>query len=189
MTPRPDIKLSRRLQLPIAMARSMLSATLMIVVYYAVPFDHPLDFRVLVWLGVGLAALAVGLAYQVRSIVVADAPRVRAMETLAIGLPFLLLLYASVYTILAVNEPASFTQVLDRTDALYFTMTVFTTVGFGDIAPATHLARVMTMTQMVIGLVAVGLVARLLFGAVQIAVNRRVGEESTAHSDAEAHDR
>ena len=111
------------------------------------------------------------------------------METLAIGLPSLLLLYASVYTILAVNEPASFTQVLDRTDALYFTMTVFTTVGFGDIAPATHLARVMTMTQMVIGLVAVGLVARLLFGAVQMAVNRRVGEESTAHSDAEAHDR
>ena len=107
MTPRPDIKPSRRQQLPIAMARSMLSATLMIVVYYALPFDHPLDFRVLVWLGVGLAALAVGLAYQVRAIVVADAPRVRAMETLAIGLPFLQLLYASFYTILAVNEPAS----------------------------------------------------------------------------------
>ena len=87
-------------------------------------------FPVLVWLGVGLAALAVGLAYQVRSMV-ADAPRVRAMETLAIGLPFLLLLYALGLHDSGGERARQLTQVLDRTDALYFTMTVFTTVARG----------------------------------------------------------
>ena len=35
---------------------------------------------------------------------------------------------------MAASDPAGFSQPLDRTTALYFTMTVLATVGFGDIA-------------------------------------------------------
>jgi len=83
----------------------------------------------------GVVALAGALAWQLRSIMKSDTPRLRAVETVAIGLPFLLLFYASLYALLSFNQPASFTQNLGRTDALYFTMTVFSTIGFGDIAP------------------------------------------------------
>jgi hypothetical protein len=98
----------------------------------------------------------------------------------AIGLPFLLLLYASTYVVLSTGEPASFTEVLGRTDALYFTMTVFTTIGFGDIAPVTQAARIITMTQMVVGLVVVGIVAKVLLNAVHAARQRTTGSEGPA---------
>jgi voltage-gated potassium channel len=65
---------------------------------------------------------------------------------------------------------------LSRTDALYFTITVFATVGFGDIAPRSDLARILTMLQMIMDLVAVGLIAKILFGAVDIAKQRGGGE-------------
>jgi voltage-gated potassium channel len=37
---------------------------------------------------------------------------------------------------------------LSRTDALYYTITVFSTVGFGDVTPRADLARIVTMVQM-----------------------------------------
>lgn len=65
---------------------------------------------------------------------------------------------------------------LGRTDALYFTVTVFSTVGFGDIAPRSEFARIITMIQMITGLLVVGLVTKILLGAMQTAVQRRAGE-------------
>ncbi|HXV91909.1 MAG TPA: potassium channel family protein [Pseudonocardia sp.] len=160
-----------------ALARSTVSAVLLVVVYYRAPLDRPLDPRVALWLVLGLIAFAASIAYQVRAIVRSPIPHVRAVETVEISLPFLLLLYASAYSLMSYDEPASFTEVLDRTDALYFTVTVFATVGFGDIAPVTRTARVVTMTQMLVGLLTVGVVARLLLGAVQRSVDRRAARE------------
>jgi voltage-gated potassium channel len=107
-----------------------------------------------------------------------DTPRLREVETIAIGLPFLLLFYASMYALLSFNQPASFTQKLGRTDALYFTMTVFSTIGFGNIAPVTEVARIVMMTQMVAGLIAVGVVARLVVGPVKRA-DARISAQTT----------
>lgn len=156
-----------------AVMRALLSATLMVAVYYRSPLDRRVDGWVVFWFAAGLLGLAAALAWQVRSILRSDTPRLRAAETIAIGLPFLLLLYATVYSLMSQDDPASFTEPLGRTDALYFTMTVFSTIGFGDITPVTEAARIIVMTQMVVGLLAVGVVAKLLFGAVEIAVGRR----------------
>jgi hypothetical protein len=145
----------------------------MIVVYYQAPLARPLDAGLLVWLVLGVVAFSGVLVWQLRAIQRSDTPRLRAIETAAIGLPFLLICYATLYSLLSVNVPASFTQKLGRTDALYFTMTVFSTIGFGDITPVTEVARIVTMTQMVAGLVAVGVVAKLLVGAVKLADERR----------------
>jgi hypothetical protein len=150
----------------------------LVVVYYVAPLDRAFDVRIGLWLVVGLLALGTALAWQVRAITVSATPRLRAIETMAVGLPFLLLLFAEVYLLVSHNDPASFTEPLNRTGALYFTMTVFATVGFGDIAPLTDQTRIITMTQMVVGLVVVGIVARLLLGAVQQAVARKASGHS-----------
>ena len=159
-------------QIAAAVIRSLLSATALVVVYYLAPLNRSITAWLVVWLIISAIALAGALAWQLRSIMRSDAPRLRAVETVAIGLPFLLVFYASLYALLSFNQPASFTQNLGRTDALYFTMTVFSTVGFGDIAPVTEAARIVTMTQMVAGLIAVGVVARLVVGAVKRADER-----------------
>ncbi|MFM9500239.1 potassium channel family protein, partial [Streptomyces galilaeus] len=41
----------------------------------------------------------------------------------------------------------SFSEAISRTDVLYFTMTVFSTVGFGDISPRSETARLLVTGQ------------------------------------------
>jgi hypothetical protein len=68
---------------------------------------------------------------------------------------------------------ANFTQPLTRTDALYFSVTVFTTVGFGDIAAKSETARVALIVQMLGDLALLGAGARVLLGAVRRGRERR----------------
>ncbi len=62
---------------------------------------------------------------------------------------------------------ASFTEPLTRTDALYLTVTVFSTVGFGDITAKSEAARVVLIVQMLADLAFLGVGIRVLVGAVQ----------------------
>lgn len=153
--------------------RAAASVTLLTVGYYLAPLDHPLDPGTLIEFVLALAVVGAVVAWQVRAILTSDVPRLRAVQTVAVGLPMLLLVFASVYVQIETNQPNSFTETLSKTDALYFTVTVFATVGFGDIAPKSELARIVTMTQMLMGLIVLGLVARIVVGAVQTAVARR----------------
>ena len=52
------------------------------------------------------------------------------------------------------------------TDALYFTVTVFTTVGFGDIAAKSEGARILVTAQMIVDLLILGIGAKVILGAV-----------------------
>ena len=63
-------------------------------------------------------------------------------------------------------SPGSFGGHLSRTDAMYFTVTVFTTVGFGDISAKTETARLVVTGQMIADLLILGLGIRIIFGAV-----------------------
>jgi len=69
---------------------------------------------------------------------------------------------------MAESNPASFsTHPLTRTDVLYFTVTVFSTVGFGDITAVSQSARLVVTAQMLLDLLALGLVVRAFVGAGQ----------------------
>ena len=155
--------------------RAAAAVALLVVGYYLAPLDRPLDTGTLITFLLALAAVGAVIAWEVRSILTSDVPRLRAVQTVAVGVPMLLLVFASVYVQIETSQPNSFSETLSRTDALYFTVTVFSTVGFGDIAPKSELARIVTMSQMLTGLIVLGLVAKVVFGAVQTAVARREG--------------
>ncbi|SFN20352.1 Ion channel [Pseudonocardia ammonioxydans] len=168
-------------QVAVSLLRTAFTVVSMVAVYYLAPLGPVGQMRIGLWLLVALAGLGAALTWQIHAVTVSTTPRLRATETIAVGLPLLLLLFAEVYLLLSYDAPASFTQPLNRTGALYFTMTVFATVGFGDIAPLTDQARVITMTQMLAGLIAVGLVARALVSAVQRAVARESDAREPDH--------
>jgi hypothetical protein len=163
---------ARRRLVAASLLRAGGSVALLLVVYYVVPLDRPLDPAAWIGFGFGLVAFAAFVAWEVRAVLASDVPRLRAVQGAAIGLAVLMLLFASIYLGVSVGDPNSFTEPLSRTGSLYFTLTVFATVGFGDIAPRTDLARIVTMIQMIMGLVAVGLVAKILLGAVRTAASR-----------------
>ena len=155
--------------------RAAAAVALLVVGYYLAPLDRPLDTGTLIEFLLALAVVGAVIAWEVRNILISDVPRLRAVQTVAVGVPMLLLVFASVYVQIETSQPNSFSETLSRTDALYFAVTVFSTVGFGDIAPKSELARIVTMSQMLTGLIVLGLVAKVVFGAVQTAVARREG--------------
>jgi voltage-gated potassium channel len=67
----------------------------------------------------------------------------------------------------------NFSEPLSRLDSAYFTVTVFATVGFGDITPVTQAARATTTLQMVGDVILVGLVAQAIVGAMRRGVRRQ----------------
>ena len=62
---------------------------------------------------------------------------------------------------------------MSRTDALYFSVTVFATVGFGDITAVSGPGRIVVTVQMVVDLLVLGVGLRVITGAVQQGRERR----------------
>ena len=166
-----------------SLLRATLTSTVLVVLYYRLPLTGALEASTLALLLAGLALFAAVITWQVRAILRSDYPGLRAIEALAAAIPLFLLMFAAAYTTLADAEPSAFSEPLNRTDALYFTITVFATVGFGDIAPVTTPARVVAMVQMLGDLVVVGLVLRVMLGAVKEGRERRAADSAgTAES-------
>ncbi|GIG21074.1 metal transporter [Cellulomonas chitinilytica] len=148
--------------------RASASVVLILVVFAVTPFDLLSDVPLPLSLAVGLLALLVVTGLQIRSIVTSPFPALRAVEALAVTGTLFLFLFASAYLVLEQAQPTSFTgDGLTRVDALYFTVTVFATVGFGDIVATSETARVMVTVQMVLDLLVLGLGIRAFVGAVE----------------------
>ncbi len=169
-----------------SIVRALLTTTALVVLYYLLPLDRPLSTSTGVRLAVGLLVFTTVVSIQVWQIAHSPYPRLRAVESVAASLPLFLLLFATTYFLLAREQVAAFTEPLTRTDALYFTITVFTTVGFGDIAPRTETARIITMIQMLGDLVTIGVVARIFVSAITAGLQRR--SMTTTEPDSESVD-
>ncbi|MCY0943053.1 potassium channel family protein [Streptomyces antarcticus] len=153
--------------------RSAASVVLLTGLYYLIPLDSGFTVSTVTLLTLGLVLFGGLVTWQTAAITRAPYPRLRALEALATAVPLFLVLFSASYFLLAQEVPQSFTESLNRTDALYFTVTVFATVGFGDIAPTTETARALTTAQMIADLFVVGVIAKALFGAVRIGMRRR----------------
>ncbi|HLM07757.1 MAG TPA: potassium channel family protein [Blastococcus sp.] len=153
--------------------RSGASIVVLLVAYYAAPLDRALTPATGLLFVTALVLFGGAVAFEVRAILGSVRPRLRAIRALAVGVPLLLVVFASTYCTVDAQQSGAFTESLDRTDGLYFTVTVFTTVGFGDITAQTQLARILVTIQMVVGLLTVGIIAKVVLGAVQVAEIRR----------------
>jgi len=163
---------SRRLVVR-GLLRASLTATVLVVLYFTLPITGSLDGSAALLLVAGLLGFAGVITWQVRAVLRSQYPGLRAIEALAFAIPLFLLVFAAAYLRMADADAGAFSEPLSRTDALYFTITVFSTVGFGDITPKTDLARVATMVQMLGDLLVVGLVLRVMLGAVKAGLQRR----------------
>jgi voltage-gated potassium channel len=150
-----------------SLLRALGSTIVLVAVYYLLPLDHSARWVAVSMLIVGLLVLAGLITFQVRTIIASPFPALRALEALATSIPLFLLLFASTYVVLGAISASNFTQTMTHTNALYFTVTVFATVGFGDITPKTEAARLIVTGQMMTDLIILGLGARVILGAVQ----------------------
>jgi hypothetical protein len=151
--------------------RAVLSTTVLLVVYFLMPIQwrHPShslvrDVAVMSRLGVAAAIFVSVLMLEIRGITRAKHPMLRATVALAVVIPLFLIFFAWIYLTMSNSEPHTFGGAMSHMTALYFTVTVFSTVGFGDITPHTDLARLVTTVQMLADLAVIAVVVRLIFG-------------------------
>jgi voltage-gated potassium channel len=157
----------------VVLLRVTLSITVLCAAYFLIPirsFDGGAEVP---WLILQLTVFGVVVAIQVPAIVNAKYPILRAAEAALLLVPVYLLIFARIYVSNSLDDPSGFSRPLDDVTGLYFTVTVFSTVGFGDIVAKTTSMRMLVTVQMLLNLVVLGLVVRLLTVAARRGVARR----------------
>jgi voltage-gated potassium channel len=157
-----------------AVLRTVVTVALVVVIYFLIPMDRAMDAGTVTGLVLGALAFVAVIAWQLRQIMRSGHPSIRAVEALAFSVPLYVFVFATAYFLMAHANPASFGGPMTRTDSMYFSTTVFTTVGFGDITAKSQAARVVVTVQMFLDLVILGLVARLVVNAVKMGKQRQV---------------
>ena len=148
--------------------------------FYVMPIGHESGLRAFVRLGADIALIAAVFAWQIRRISVAELPELRAIEALGIVVVLFLVAFSGIYLAMSHESPFTFTQPLDQTRALYFTISIFSTVGFGDITPRTDTARLVVSAQMLLDLAIIGAAVRLIFNAAKSRVTTAGGSTTGA---------
>ena len=164
----PLTRAERRRLIARGLLRALATTVVLVALYFVLPLNHLDGVPLEASLAVALLVLLGVSIWQVRAITRSAHPSVRAIQALATTVPLFLLLFAATYFLMAQDDPANFSSnTLTRIDALYFTITIFATVGFGDISPTSQTARVLVSTQMILDLLLLGLGIRAFVSAIE----------------------
>lgn len=167
-------KASRRRVIIFASIRLAVVLAVILSLYFYCPVGgFNVDSPAAAWVRLAAVVLVflMALALQLRIILRAEVPQVRAAEAVVETTVMFLCLFALLYTSMSTTDPSAFSEPLSKLDALYFTTSTFATVGFGDITPVTQLARSVVSVQMIADLGVLVLVAKVAF----FAAGRRLG--------------
>lgn len=170
----PSTKQVVQLGLPL-FGISLLTSALIIALYAVIPVPASDESPVMmiIVLTVLAAIYIVATMWAAMHISRAKRPVLSGTMILSVMLTTLIILFALSYLTLSITDPTNFNVPLDKISALYFTMTILATVGFGDIHATSHAAMIAVMIQMVAGLTLFTVVARILVSAVRDAAKKK----------------
>jgi len=174
--PARERRIRRRRYAIRALVQACVVTTVIFCAYFLLPFTISLDGAASLVLLAGLLVVTALLVWQVRRVVQSPYPRVRTIAALTTALPLFLVVFSTTYYLSSRSTPDAWSEPLSRLDALYFAVTVFSTVGFGDIVPTSGLARILAMAQMIGDVVVVGLVVRVMIAAMRQGLKRQSPE-------------
>ena len=155
------------------------SVAAMIAAYLLVPTPKDDDRPWVVFLTI-LLVLAVYAAAAVWALVRINRsahPMRTGFILLAVMITSMVVIFALTYLSLSASDPDNFNVPLTKISALYFTMTILATVGFGDIVATSDAGQIAVMLQMVVSLTLLTALARVLVAAARSATKRKMGHE------------
>ena len=133
----------------------------LLLAYFLVPYDAD-RAPVGVVAGVVVSVVAITAVTAAVLRLASDAhDRLRAVH-LVLALEAVVMAFSFVYYLLATSGSGQFSGLHTRVDALYFSLTTTTTVGFGDIHASGQLARALVSAQLAFNLVFVAGLAALM---------------------------
>ncbi len=156
----------------VGVTRALLITVAIMGTYVLLPMDGLSNVSAFAMLLIALVAFVVLLVVQVRAISQSSVPALRAIEALATSVPTLLVIFAGTYYVMGVTSPDWFSESMSKLDSVYFTITVFATVGFGDITATAPESRAAVTIQMVVNVLVLSVGLRVILGVVQAARQR-----------------
>lgn len=161
-------------EVAVTLGRTVIAVTGLLAAYFVLPLENRDDIAVMAVAAViGVAVFGVIFVRQLRQIRKARFPVLRAAEASALVATLFVVVMAGIHYSLGTATPSSYTEPLSRLDALYFTVTTFATVGYGDIAPTSDATRSVVMVQMVLGVALLGAGIRILLGVARLVAEKR----------------
>jgi voltage-gated potassium channel len=137
-------------------------------IYYLLPFTDLTSGQAVLRIAIGVVGFLFLLVWQVRRVRRSTTPGLRAVQALGGAVALFIFTFAVGYLSLSQASADHFSEPLDHTGALYLTVTILATVGFGDITPKDDLARLLVSGQMLLDLIVIGTVVRALASAARI---------------------
>jgi Ion channel len=145
-----------------------LTAIVPLVVYFVIPLDHRLGKVLAVVLVVSAAAALLPLSvHHARLVLRSEQPLFDATRCIVSGLVFLVTAFSVAYYVLGTAYDQQINGIETKLDALYFTVTVLATVGFGDITATGQAARGFVTAQMVVNLAVLAVALRVVSWALK----------------------
>ena len=148
--------------------RLLLGVLGMLIIFYSVPVSSQESagrtaIAVMITL-VGIGALAWAIVAQLKRQLHS---RSEDIHTLVMLLVLVAMVFALGFFVLQEHSPGQVSGLSTRTDALYFTISTLTTVGFGDIHAEGQLARGLVILQLVFNAVFVGALVSTVVGTIR----------------------
>lgn len=153
-----------RARLIAAVGRILLTSAALVVLYGAAPMDTDTTVGAIVLMVLAGAFFALVFTHHVRALHHTPYPVLRAANLLSTTLLLFILGFSVTYLALFQADPGSFSEPLSKISAVYFTVTVLATVGFGDITATTDLTRAVVTLQMLTGITLIGVLVRYVVG-------------------------
>jgi len=139
---------------------SSIAAAVLLALYYVLPTPGSVVLGT-----VACAVVFFGVVgFELHAILKDPRPVPRAVIAMGRVLPLFIVMFAWLYVAISVSDANTFSEPLTRSASLYFTITVLSTVGFGDITPVTDAARLLVAVQMLCDLVVIVIVVKLITG-------------------------
>ena len=168
----------------LAAARTTIGLLFIGWLYSLTPEDvRPTMLLPLTLLVVGVIVYFLVLRWQVSRILRSQFPGIVAGEALILSAAIFLTIFGVVYMVINSSNPESFTEPLTHFTALYLSVTVLSTVGFGDVTAVTDGARTVVMIQMILTLGFLAVTIRVFAKAASRAQQSRSQEPESSESD------
>lgn len=171
--------------LVLSVIRLVLGIAILLAAYLLVPLhQESTALSAVTWAALlAIVGLVLVFAHQTRRINRSEYPLMAGAESLIFVLAIFLIGFAFVYLVMSTSAPDTFSEPLNRTGAMYFAITVLSTVGFGDITPKSDPSRVLVAAQMLIDIGLIAGALKLLFGIARRADQRQRGIPDDAPGD------
>jgi hypothetical protein len=157
---RTDKRLSNRQATARALIRVVAGVAAITALYAAVPIDTDTSIGALAIMVLGALVFITITAHNLRTLRRSAHPVAHAIRFLALIAALFVTGFAATYLAIGEANPQAFSEPLNKVSALYFTVTVLATVGFGDITATTDGARAVVTVQMISGLILIAVLAR-----------------------------